>query len=134
MQRRVERFEDLIAWQRARALTRAVYTATGQPAFARDYGLRDQIQRASVSIMANIAEGFERGSRSEFHRYLSIAKASCAEVRSLLYVALDCGYLSQAEFDQLMADGLEVARIVGGLRAAVARQRNQTHSSNSGQP
>jgi len=134
MQRRVERFEDLIAWQRARALSRAVYAVTGQPAFSRDYGLRDQIQRASVSIMANIAEGFERGSRSEFHRYLSIAKASCAEVRSLLYVALDCGYLSQSQFDQLMAEGLEVARIIGGLRSVVARQRDQANRPESNQP
>jgi four helix bundle protein len=131
---RVERFEELIAWQRARTLTRAVYAATGQGAFARDFGLRDQIQRASVSIMANIAEGFERGGRAEFHQHLNIAKASCAEVRSLLYVALDCGYLSQAEFDQLFADGLEVARIVGGLRSAVARQRDQARQSPTGNP
>jgi len=120
---KIERFEDLIAWQKARELTRAVYEATRQGAFAKDYGLSSQIQRASVSIMSNIAEGFERGGRGEFHQFLSTAKASCAEVRSQLYVALDVGYLEQPAFDQLMQQADEVARIVGGLRASVQRQK-----------
>jgi len=75
---RVERFEDLIAWQKARALTRAIYEVTRQGAFVKDFGLSGQIQRAAVSIMSNIAEGFERGGRGEFHQFLSTAKASCA--------------------------------------------------------
>jgi four helix bundle protein len=75
-------------------LTRAVYEATRQGAFAKDYGLSGQIQRAAVSIMSNIAEGFEIGNPREFQQFLSIAKASCAEVRSQLYVALDAGYLN----------------------------------------
>ena len=120
---KVERFEDLIAWQKARELTRAIYEATRQGAFAKDYGLSGQIQRAAVSIMSNIAEGFERGGRGEFHQFLSTAKASCAEVRSQLYVALDVGYLDKATFDSLMQQGEEVARIVGGLRASVQRQK-----------
>jgi len=120
---KIERFEDLIAWQKARELTRAVYEATRQGAFAKDYGLSSQIQRAAVSIMSNIAEGFERGGRGEFHQFLSTAKASCAEVRSQLYVALDVGYLEQPAFDQLMQQADEVARIVGGLRASVQRQK-----------
>ena len=74
--------------------------------------------------MSNIAEGFERGSRGEFHQFLSIAKSSCAELRSQLYVALDIGYIDQQAFDRLLADAEEVGRIVGGLRAAVERQRN----------
>ncbi len=93
---------------------------------ANDYGLSRQIQRAAVSIMSNIAEGFERGGRGEFHQFLSIAKASCAEVRSQLYVALDVGYISQQEFTQLMKQAEEVGRIVGGLRAAVDRQRKKS--------
>jgi four helix bundle protein len=125
MTNRVERFEDLVAWQKARALTRDIYQTTRQGAFAKDFGLSSQIQRATVSVMSNIAEGFERGSRGEFQQFLSVAKASCGELRSQLYVALDIGYLDQTRFDTLLADAQEVARIVGGLRAAVERQRNE---------
>lgn len=120
---RVDRFEDLIAWQKARALTRKIYEITRQGPFAKDYGLSNQIQRVAVSIMANITEGFERGNRGEFHQFLSIAKASCAEVRSHLYVAFDVGYLVQALFAEILAQAEEVGRIIGGLRSAVARQR-----------
>jgi four helix bundle protein len=120
---RIERFEDLIAWQKARELTQAIYEVTRQGAFAKDFGLSGQIQRAAVSIMSNIAEGFERGGRGEFHQFLSTAKASCAEVRSQLYVALDVGYLDKTSFDQLMQLAEEVARIVGGLRSSVQKQK-----------
>jgi four helix bundle protein len=120
---RIERFEDLIAWQKARELTRAIYRITRQGGFSKGFGLSGQMQRVSVSIMSNIAEGFERGSRGKFHQFLSTAKASCAEVRSTLYLALDVGYLSQSDFDQLMAGAEEVARITGGLRASVAKGR-----------
>ena len=121
---KIERFEDLIAWQKARALTKEIYQSTRQGAFAKDFGLAGQIQRASVSIMANIAEGFERGSRGEFHQFLSTAKGSCAEVRSHLYVAFDVGYLDEFRFKQLQAKAQEVGRILGGLRASVSRQRS----------
>lgn len=80
----ISHFENLIAWQKARPLVTAVYQATGKGAFAKDYGLRDPIQRAAVSIMSNIAEGFDRGTRPEFHKFLVIAKGSCAEVRAQL--------------------------------------------------
>ena len=79
---RIERFEDLIAWQKARVLVREIYKTTLTPAFSRDFSLVDQIRRASISILSNIAEGFERGKRTEFHQYLVVAKGSCAEVRS----------------------------------------------------
>jgi four helix bundle protein len=118
----VERFEDFTAWKKARALTRAVYDVTQRGAFTRDFGLSGQIQRASVSIMSNIAEGFERGSRGEFQQFLSIAKASCAEVRSLLYVAVDTRYIEEAIFDRLHAQAQEVAALVGGLRTSVESQ------------
>ena len=120
---RIERFEDLIAWQKARELTIQIYRITRLGSFAKDFGLVGQIQRAAVSTMSNIAEGFERGGRGEFQQFLSIAKASCAEVRSQLYVALDIGYLDQATFNELMGKAEEVGRIVGGLRASVAKQR-----------
>lgn len=122
---KIERFEDLIAWQKARELTKQIYELTRQGDFAKDFGLKDQIQRSAVSIMSNIAEGFERGGRAEFHQFLSVAKASCAEVRSQLYVALDAEYLTQSAFDQLQSLAEEVGKIVGGLRASVQKQRDQ---------
>ena len=124
MSDKVERFEELIAWQKARVLTREVYKATGVGEFSRDYGLKDQIRRAAVSIMSNIAEGFERGRPSEFHQFLSVAKASCAELRSQLYIALDAGYIGDNLFNELMIKAMEVGRIIGGLRSAVGRKRD----------
>ena len=124
MSDKVSRFEELIAWQKARVLTARIYQATGQGKFERDFGLKDQIRRAAVSIMSNIAEGFERGKPTEFHQFLSVAKGSCAELRSQLYIASDAGYLDGEVFNELMAQAVEVGRIVGGLRAAVERKRD----------
>lgn len=121
--KKVERFEDLIAWQKSRELTTRIYTLSQNGNFARDYGLRDQIRRAAVSVMSNLAEGFERGGRAEFHQFLVVAKGSCAEVRSQLFVALDVGYISEEEFEQAVGQATEVARIIGGLRSAVSKQR-----------
>ena len=118
----VGRFEDLIAWQKARVLTREVYGVTRGEPFGRDFGLRDQIRRATVSIMANIAEGFERNRSAEVQRFLGIAQGSCAEVRSHLYVALDAGYLDETTFESLLSQAAEVGRITGGLMAAAARK------------
>ncbi len=126
---RVDRFEDLIAWQKARVLTKEIYQVSRQGALARDFGLTGQMQRAAVSIMSNIAEGFERGGRGEFHQFLSTAKASCAELRSQLYVALDACYLDQPTFVRLMAQAEELARIIGGLRASVQKQRDEQRKS-----
>ena len=126
---RIDKFEDLIAWQKARGLTKEVYQISRRAEFARDFGLSGQIQRASVSVMSNIAEGFERGGRGEFHQFLSVAKASCAEVRSLLYVALDIKYINKAEFRKIMDKAEEVGRIVGGLRASVDKQRKEQSKS-----
>ena len=97
----IKKFEEIKAWQLARELTRHIYEATKHEGFKVDYGLRNQIQRASVSILSNIAEGFERGGNKEFVNFLSIAKGSCGEVRAQIYVALDQGYISQGAFDQL---------------------------------
>jgi four helix bundle protein len=120
---RIERFEDLVAWQKARVLTGEIYRTTRSDSFYLDASLKSQLRRASVSIMANIAEGFERSRPSEFHQFLSVAKASCAEVRSHLYVALDAGFVTRDEFNNLKALTEEVGRVVGGLRAAVERRR-----------
>lgn len=120
---KIERFEDLIAWQKARELAREKYKVTRERAFAKDYGLSGQIQRAALSIMSNIAEGFERCGRGAFHQFLSTAKASCAEVRSQLYMALDVDYLNQATFERILQQAEEVDHIVGGLRTSVDKQR-----------
>jgi four helix bundle protein len=94
-------FEDLHIHQRARELTNAVYTITRGKDFARDFGLVDQILRAAVSILSNIAEGFERGSKTEFIQFLYIAKGSCGEVRAQLQIALDQNYLNHKEYQRL---------------------------------
>jgi four helix bundle protein len=122
----VQKFEDLIAWQQARLLVREIYQMTRRPPFARDPGLSGQARRAAVSVMSNIAEGFERNRPREFHQALSTSKASCAEVRSLLYAALDAGYVDEAEFRASMDLAMAVGRLVGGLRSAVARRIKQS--------
>ncbi len=122
------RFEDLIAWQKAQELTRRVYEVTGNGHFARDFGLRDQVRRSSVSFMANIAEGFERARQSEFHQFLSIAKSSCAELRSHVYVAQDAKYVDASMYNELMSLAQEVTLVLGGLRSAVQRRRAERES------
>jgi four helix bundle protein len=112
---KIERFEDIVAWQKARVLTKEIYGSARIGSFAKDYGLKDQIQRASVSTMSNIAEGFERGGDREFVQFLSNSKGSCGEVKSHLYVALDQGYVTQVNFGQLYAQADEVSRLVGGF-------------------
>jgi len=94
-------FQDIKAWQKARELVNEIYAVSKRPAFFRDIGLREQIRRASVSVMSNIAEGFERDGKKEFIQFLSIAKGSCGETKSLLIVALDQKYIDDNEFDRL---------------------------------
>jgi four helix bundle protein len=124
---RASRFEDLIAWQKARELTKAVYEATMESAFATDRALATQIRRAAVSIMGNLAEGFERGRLTEFHQYVSMAKGSCGEVRSGLYVALDAGYLDHERFKALIDLSEQVGRILGALRASLRSRKPREH-------
>lgn len=119
----VRKFEDLLGWQKARELVCQIYLVTGEGSFAKDYGLRDQIRRAAVSVMSNIAEGFERSSLNEFHQFLVVAKGSCGEVRSQLHVALDINYLTVDKFNDLMNLAQEVGRIVGGLRQSIDKRR-----------
>lgn len=111
----IEKFEDIEAWQKARELTREVYAASNTGLFAKDYGLRDQIRRAAVSIMANIAEGFERGGDKEFGQFIAQAKGSSAEVRAQLYVALDQGYIDKLAFDRLAELTIQINRMLAGL-------------------
>ena len=112
---KIKRFEDIEAWQKARELSKIIYAITHEGTFARDFGLCDQIRRAAVSILSNIAEGFDRGGRREFVQFLFIAKASVAEVQSQLYVALDARYLTQKRFQEVYDLANDCACLIGGL-------------------
>lgn len=96
----ITRFEDIEAWQTARKLTNIVYDFTSNENFARDFGLKNQIQRAAVSVMSNIAEGFESHTQAQFLELLGRARGSAGEVRSQLYIALDRNYINQAQFNE----------------------------------
>jgi four helix bundle protein len=111
----LRRFEDIDAWKAARELTRAVYSFSKDGAFARDFGLRDQIRRAAVSVMSNIAEGFEREGKGEFVQFLSMAKGSAGEVEAQLYVALDEGYIDAEQFDSVKAIASSTKRLIAGF-------------------
>jgi four helix bundle protein len=111
----IQKFEDIDAWQKARALTREVYAVTADGTFSKDFGLRDQIRRAAVSVMSNIAEGFDRGGVREFIQFLFIAKGSAAEVQAQLYVALDAGYIKQEQFKGLYDLAGDTGRLIGGF-------------------
>ena len=111
----IERFEDIRAWQKARELTHLIYMMTKESPFVKDVWLRDQIRSASGSIMANIAEGFDSRSNSEFLRFLGYARRSASEVQSHLYIALDEGYITQAQFQQAYHLAEETKGLIGGF-------------------
>jgi four helix bundle protein len=112
---KIKKFEDIESWKKARRLANEIYETTATGGFVPDFGLKDQIRRASVSVLSNIAEGFERGGDKEFSQFLAIAKGSCGEVRAQLYVALDQGYISQDIFDQLSRNATEVGQLLSGF-------------------
>jgi four helix bundle protein len=116
----VKNFEDLNVWQQARQLTQEVYRLTKTENVLKDFGLQDQIRRAAVSVMSNIAEGFERGGNQEFLQFLYVAKGSCGEVRSQLYVALDQGYATENETDKLLQ---AFKRLSGSIRNLITYLR-----------
>lgn len=118
---KVERFEDLQVWQMAHELSVSIYKLTKDGEFSRDWGLRDQIQRAAVSVMSNIAEGFERYSRQEFKQYLSVARGSCAEVRSQIQLAKSLGYVPDADCSTIYEKCISLSRAIGGLRSSLDR-------------
>ena len=119
---KIERFEDIEAWKKARELAKEIYAISNEGLFSRDFGLRDQIRRAVVSVMSNIAEGFERGGDVEFRRFLSITKGSVGEVKAQLYVALDAGMIDQAKFDSLYQKATETGNLVGGFMRYLSRE------------
>ena len=102
-------------WQKAKLLTKLIYEATSTGNFSRDWALRDQIRKASVSIPSNIAEGFERGGNKEFIRFLTIAKGSAGEVLTQLHIAMDLGHLTEDEFERLQDQTVRIGRMLGGF-------------------
>jgi four helix bundle protein len=121
---KVETFEDLLDWQKGIALAKEVYSLTREGPLSRDYGLRDQLQRAAVSIPTNIAEGFERSSTKDYVRFLDIAKGSAGELRSLLRVAFEIGYLGQSAYEKLHAHVTELSRFLANHIKALYRKRS----------
>ncbi len=118
----IQRFEDIQAWQEARILVKMVYQLTNKEKFSRDYGMRDQIRRASVSVMNNIAEGFDCESKVEFARFLGIARRSAVEVQSLLYAAMDVEYIDQTEFDLHYEQARKAKALIGGFKRSLTKQ------------
>ena len=111
----IERFEDLEAWKRPRTFAKVIHEISGTGAFGQDFGLRNQISRAAISIVSNIAEGFARDGDKEFLQHLFVVKGSCGEVRAQLYLAVDYEYITQNEFLDLKMKALELNRIISGL-------------------
>jgi len=111
----IERFEDIRSWQQARKLTARIYRISNESAFSKDFRFRDQIRAASVSIMANIAEGFDSSSDKEFIRFLSYSRRSATEVQSHLYVALDQGYITQKQFTELYEMAVNIKNLLSGF-------------------
>ncbi len=112
---KIERFEDIKAWQKTREVVKSIYEITSKESFAKDYSLKDQIRRASISVMSNIAEGFSRQTDREFIQFLHVAKGSASEVQSQLYVALDLKYTSEATFKELYELLEEAIRLISGF-------------------
>ena len=136
----VKVFEDLEIWKEARHLTGDIYCLTSAPKFAKDFGLRSQIQSAATSIMSNIAEGFERAGNQEFAQFLYVAKGSCGEVRSQLYVAVDQGYISLSDSERLLISFKRLSSMIGslinylkrsGMKGAKYNSRSKTSSDHT---
>ena len=117
----ITKFEDLIAWQEARKLVSMIYKITSDGLFSKDFGLKDQIQRAAVSSMTNIAEGFDNESTVEFARFLGMACRSSVEVQSLLYVALDVNYIKGETFKTHYDQARKTQAIIGGLKKGILK-------------
>ena len=120
---KIERFEDLQSWQKARELVRRIYELTSSGAFAKDFALPDQIRRSSGSVMHNIAEGFDSGSHPEFVRFIKMARRSASEVQSQLYLALDLNYIASEELEVGYQLATETKKLINGM-VSYLRQQN----------
>ena len=112
---KIERFEDLICWQKARELVKKIYRVTLSDKISKDFVLKDQLRRAGISIMLNISEGFARRTNKDFSKFFYIAHGSAAEVQSALYVAKDLSYIKESDFEELYNDANEISKIISGL-------------------
>ena len=112
---KIERFEDIKGWEKGRELCKLVYEVTNKAPFSRDYGLRDQIRRAAVSVISNIAEGFEKSGNSEFRHFLFIAKGSFGELRSHLAIARDRSFIKEEDYRELRRKALDLSIMIAGL-------------------
>lgn len=128
---RIDRFEDLVAWQQARELTREVYSVSSKGSLKHDFGLRDQLRRAAVSVMSNLAEGFERVGFGEKVQFMNVARTSCAEVKSLLYICLDNEYLESPVVRALQSQCSRISRLTSGLIRSVGRKRSESDSDSA---
>ena len=130
---KIKRFEDVKSWSETRELTKIIYEVTSMKSFYKDFGLKDQMRRASVSIMANIAEGFDSQSNDEFIRFLIYSRRSCSEVQSHLYVALDQNYISLEGFNELYEKSRNTAKLINGfityLRSSTSNQAHKRTGS-----
>ena len=126
---KINKFEDIQAWKEARELTKEIYALTKKPTFSRDYGLVDQIRRAAISIMANIAEGFDSNSDAQFISFLSYSQRSASELQSHLYVALDQSYILENKFNELYNRIEKIKRLIGGFIKYLKTKKDQALST-----
>ncbi|GAG27398.1 unnamed protein product [marine sediment metagenome] len=123
---KIERFEDIEGWQEARVLARMVYGVSRKGQFAKDFPLRRQIEDATASVMANIAEGFDAGSDAEFIRFLGYARRSASEVQSHLYIGLDRGYVTKEEFKAIYQKAVQVKKLINGFIRYLRKSQTKT--------
>ena len=126
---RIEKFEDIEAWKKGRKLVNVIYDISNKEPFTHDYGLKDQIRRAAVSVISNIAEGFERDTNPDFRRFLAIAKGSVGEIEAQLYVALDQSYITQKQFDSITALASEIKKLISGFMIYLKQSDNKNRKS-----
>jgi four helix bundle protein len=120
---KIERFEDIIAWQKGMELCDVIYAITLKESFAKDYALKDQIRKSAISVPSNISEGFERESNNQFIYFLVIAKASAGELRTQLYIAKNQKYISEEEFNELKNQCLNVSKLISGFVSYLREKR-----------
>ncbi|MGR6088348.1 MAG: four helix bundle protein [Arcticibacter sp.] len=119
----IKRFEDMLSWKKARELNKIIYQETLNPSFSKDYALKDQIRKSSISIMSNIAEGFERGTENEFKYFLRVAKGSAGELRSQLYIASDLNYLDHKCFSECSTQITEITKLISAFIHSIDSKR-----------